>query len=45
VIGATAYFKCDLSGVPTVMRIYDECMKNAAFSAPHPMKQPGAGAH
>ncbi len=45
VIGATAYFKCDTSGVPTVMRIYDECMKNAAFSRPHPMKQPGAGAH
>ena len=45
VIGATAYFKCDTSGVPTVMRIYNECMKLEAFSAPHPMKQPGAGAH
>jgi maleylacetoacetate isomerase len=45
VIGATAYFKCDVSGVPTAMRIYDECMKNDAFSRFHPMKQPGAGAH
>jgi maleylacetoacetate isomerase len=45
VIGATAYFKCDVSGVPTVMRIYDECMKQEAFTAAHPMKQPGAGAH
>ena len=45
VIGATAYFKCDTSGVPTAMRIYNECMKLEAFSAPHPMKQPGAGAH
>ena len=26
-IGATGYFKCDVSGVPTVMRIYEECMK------------------
>jgi maleylacetoacetate isomerase len=45
VIGARDYFKCDTSGVPTVMRIYDECMKNPAFSGPHPMKQPGSGAH
>jgi maleylacetoacetate isomerase len=43
VIGATAYFKCDVSGVPTVMRIYEECMKNDAFSRFHPMKQAGAG--
>ena len=45
VIGATAYFKCDVSGVPTVMRIHDECMKHDAFSRFHPMKQPGAPAH
>jgi maleylacetoacetate isomerase len=45
VIGATAYFKCDVSGVPTAMRIYEECMKNDAFSRFHPMKQPGAGGH
>jgi maleylacetoacetate isomerase/maleylpyruvate isomerase len=42
VIGATAYFKCDVSGVPAVMRVYDECMKIDAFSRFHPMKQPGA---
>lgn len=45
VIGAVGYFKCDVSGVPTVMRIYDHCMKLDAFSAPHPLKQPGASAH
>jgi maleylacetoacetate isomerase len=45
VIGATAYFKCDVSGVPTTMRIYEQCMKLDAFSKPHPMKQPGAGGH
>jgi maleylacetoacetate isomerase len=45
VIGATAYFKCDLSGVPTVKRVYDECMKIDAFSRFHPLKQPGAPAH
>src|SRR3954463_12944937 len=39
VIGATAYFKCDVSSVPTAMRIYDECMNNDAFSRYHPMKQ------
>jgi|SRR5688572_10312089 len=41
VIAATAYFKCDLSGVPTATRIYDECMKIDAFSSFHPMKQQG----
>ena len=45
VIGAVGYFKCDVSGVPTVMRVYDECMKLDAFSSAHPLKQPGAGAH
>jgi maleylacetoacetate isomerase/maleylpyruvate isomerase len=45
VIGAIGYFKCDVSGVPTVMRIYEECMKIDAFSAAHPLKQPGAPAH
>jgi maleylacetoacetate isomerase len=45
VIGATGYFKCDVSGVPTVMRIYEECMKIEAFSGAHPLKQPGAGSH
>jgi maleylacetoacetate isomerase len=45
VIGATSYFKCDVSGVPTAMRIYEECMKIEAFSSAHPLKQPGAGSH
>lgn len=45
VIGATAYFKCDISGVPTVMRIYGECMKLDAFERAHPLKQAGAAAH
>jgi len=45
VIGAAGYFKCDLAGVPTVMRIYEECMKIDAFSRAHPLKQPGAPAH
>ena len=45
VIGAAGYFKCDTSGVPTVMRVYDECMKLDAFERAHPLKQPGAPAH
>jgi maleylacetoacetate isomerase len=45
VIGATGYFKCDVSGVPTVMRVYEECMKIEAFASAHPLKQPGAGSH
>jgi maleylacetoacetate isomerase len=45
VVGAVGYFKCDVSGVPTVMRIYEECMKIDAFSAAHPLKQPGAQVH
>ncbi len=45
VVGAIGYFKCDVSSVPTAMRIYEECMKLEAFSAPHPLKQPGASVH
>jgi maleylacetoacetate isomerase len=45
VIGATGYFKCDVSGVPTVMRVYEECMKIEAFSSAHPLKQAGAPSH
>jgi len=45
VVGAVGYFKCDVSGVPTCMRIYEECMKLDAFSKPHPLKQPGAQVH
>jgi maleylacetoacetate isomerase len=45
VVGAVGYFKCDVSGVPTVMRIYEECMKLEAFAGPHPLQQPGACVH
>jgi maleylacetoacetate isomerase len=45
VIGATGYFKVDVSGVPTAMRVYEECMKIEAFARAHPLKQPGAPAH
>ncbi len=45
VIAATGYFKCDVSGVPTAMRIYEECMKIEAFVRAHPLKQPGAPTH
>ena len=45
VIGAQGYFKCDVSSVPTVMRVYEECMKMEAFSKAHPLKQPGAALH
>jgi maleylacetoacetate isomerase len=48
VIGATTYFKCDTSGVPTVMRVFGECMKIDAFDRSQPLKQPDAprgGAH
>ena len=45
VIAALAYFNCDTSAMPTVMRIYNECMKIEAFSNAHPLKQQGAGAH
>ena len=44
-VAAIGYFKCDVSTVPTAMRIYEECMKLDAFSASHPLKQPGAPAH
>lgn len=42
VIAATSYFNCDISKVPTAMRIYGECMKLPAFERAHPLKQPGA---
>ena len=45
VIAALAYFNCDTSDMPTVMRIYNECMKIEAFSNAHPLKQQGAAAH
>ena len=39
VIAATSYFSCDVSGVPTALRIHDECMKLDAFAKAHPSKQ------
>ena len=42
VIAATSYFNCDVSGVPTALRIYGECMKFDAFAKAHPSKQPEA---
>ena len=45
VIGARDYFKCDVSGVPSVMRVYGELMKLPAFDAALPQKQPDAAAH
>ena len=42
VIGATAYFNCDTTGVPTAMRIYGECMQLPAFERSHPLQQPEA---
>jgi len=36
------FFDCDLSGVPTVNRIFAECMKIEAFDRAQPLKQPGA---
>lgn len=36
------FFNCDTAAVPTVMRVFDECMKLEAFDRSHPLKQPGA---
>ena len=36
------FFNCDTAPVPTVMRVFNECMKLAAFDQSHPLKQPGA---
>ncbi len=37
-------FDCDLAPYPTVNRIVATCLSNEAFSAAHPLKQPGAPA-
>ena len=42
VIGAKNYFNCDVSGVPTVMRVFGECMKVVAFERALPQNQPDA---
>ncbi len=44
VVAAKDYGRADVSGVPTVMRIYGECMKLDAFAQSHPSRQPGAPA-
>jgi maleylacetoacetate isomerase/maleylpyruvate isomerase len=44
VIAAQAYGRCDVSSVPTAMRIYGECMKLEAFAHSHPSRQQGAPA-
>jgi maleylacetoacetate isomerase len=37
-----ARFKVDMQRYPTIRRIYDTCMKNPAFDAAQPAKQPDA---
>ena len=44
-IGALAYFNADTKGIPSVMRVYNQCMEIDAFAKAHPLKQPGAKAH
>jgi maleylacetoacetate isomerase/maleylpyruvate isomerase len=44
VVAAKDYGRCDVSGVPAVMRIDGECMKLEAFAQSHPARQPGAPA-
>jgi maleylacetoacetate isomerase len=41
---AAGYFKVELDRVPTVRRIFDECMKIDAFERSQPLKQSGAPA-
>jgi maleylacetoacetate isomerase len=36
------FFNCDTALVPTVMRVFNECMKLEAFDKSQPLKQPGA---
>lgn len=36
------FFKCDTASVPTVMRVFGECMKLDAFDRTQPLRQPGA---
>ncbi|MGZ8268247.1 MAG: maleylacetoacetate isomerase [Burkholderiales bacterium] len=36
------FFSCDVAPLPTVMRVFDACMKLEAFDRSHPLKQPGA---
>ena len=42
VIAATTYFNCDTASVPTVMRVFAECIKIDAFDRSQPSRQPDA---
>jgi maleylacetoacetate isomerase/maleylpyruvate isomerase len=44
VIAARDYGRCDMTSVPTAVRIYDQCMTLEAFSRSHPSRQQGAPA-
>jgi maleylacetoacetate isomerase len=44
-IAALAYFNADTKGIPSVMRIYNQCMEIDAFAKAHPLKQQGAKLH
>jgi len=44
VIAARDYGRCDMTSVPTAMRIYEQCMTLEPFARAHPSKQPGAPA-
>jgi len=39
---AARYFDAETTAMPTVMRIFDECMKIDAFDRAQPLKQPDA---
>jgi maleylacetoacetate isomerase len=41
-VAAGKFFSVDTAAMPTVMRIFDECMKLDAFARAHPLKQPDA---
>ena len=36
------FFNCDTAPVPTVVRVFNQCMTLEAFDKSHPLKQPGA---
>ncbi|OGA24844.1 MAG: maleylacetoacetate isomerase [Betaproteobacteria bacterium RIFCSPLOWO2_02_FULL_67_26] len=36
------FFNCDTAAIPTVMRIFNQCMTLEAFDKSQPLKQPGA---
>lgn len=39
---AAGYFKAEITAMPTVKRIFDNCMRIDAFDRSQPLKQPGA---